>query len=90
MTVRVSVKAHPSARREEVRFLPPDALEVWLREPPRDGRANECLERLLSEVLGVRRSAVRIVRGGASRQKIVEIDGIDVSTLERMWHDSPS
>lgn len=87
LTLRL--RAHPGARREEVRFIPPDGLEIWLREPPRNGRANVGIVRLLSETLGVRRSAVRIVRGASGREKIVEIDDADHRALERLRHDDP-
>ena len=51
------------------------ALKVRLHAPPVDGAANDALVVLLAEQLGVARQAVRIVAGGTSRAKTVEIDG---------------
>jgi uncharacterized protein len=52
--------------------------------PPERGRANAALVALLSEMLGVPRSAVRIVAGHAARRKIVEVDGLDAAAVERL------
>jgi uncharacterized protein (TIGR00251 family) len=82
MTVRVNVRAHPNARREEVRLVGPDCLEIWVRAPARDGRANHDIERVVSQALGVRPSAVQIVRGAMGREKVLAIDGIDRSALQ--------
>ena len=51
------------------------ALKVRLHAPPVDGAANEALVLLLAEQLGVPRRSVRIVAGGTSRAKTVEIEG---------------
>jgi uncharacterized protein (TIGR00251 family) len=84
MTVRLQVRAHPGARREAVEWTGPGTLEVWVRAPARDGRANQDIQRLLSRALRVRKSAVRIVLGGASRDKVVDIEGVDSVELSRV------
>ena len=45
--------------------------------PPERGKANEAVLALLAEVLAVPRSSVVLVSGGGSRDKIVELAGID-------------
>jgi uncharacterized protein (TIGR00251 family) len=74
-SIRVSVHVQPRASRSEVVGTHGTALKVRLRAPPVDGAANEALVLLLAERLGVPRRAVRIVAGGASRAKTVDIDG---------------
>jgi len=44
--------------------------------PPAGGAANDALVRLLAKALGVARGRVSIVRGLASRTKLVRIDGL--------------
>jgi uncharacterized protein YggU (UPF0235/DUF167 family) len=39
------------------------------------------MRRLLAKRVGVPKSAITILRGDRSRDKIVEIDGVDQSTL---------
>ena len=60
------------------------ALKVRLGAPPVDGAANEALVRLLAEELGVPRRAVRIVSGGSSRNKMVQVDGIASGLVEQL------
>jgi uncharacterized protein (TIGR00251 family) len=71
----VGVHVQPRASRDEVVGMHGAALKVRLRAPPVDGAANDALVALLAERLGVPRRAVRIVAGGTSRAKMVEIDG---------------
>jgi uncharacterized protein YggU (UPF0235/DUF167 family) len=58
-------------------------LAVRVRAQPIEGEANAALEALLAKTLGVRKSAVRVTRGGSSRLKAVEIDGLDQSLVEQ-------
>ena len=50
-----------------------DTIVVGVRTAPEKGRANEELVKKLAEHFGISRSRVRIVTGGASRKKVVEI-----------------
>ena len=56
-------------------------LRVRVTAPPVDGRANVALERLLANALGAPKSAVTVAVGGRSRDKLVEVDGIDQKEL---------
>ena len=47
---------------------------VYLRERAVDGKANEALVKVLAEHFGIAKSRVEIVRGHASRTKIVAVD----------------
>ncbi len=55
--------------------------------PPEDGKANEALVRLIAKALGVGRTRVRIVSGGASRMKMIEAD--TESPLPASWEMPP-
>ena len=57
-------------------------LVVRVMAPPLDGRANDAVCRLLAGALGVRRSAVTIVRGDRARDKLVAIEGIDQAAAD--------
>ena len=72
--MRISVRVKPGSKKEEVKELAPDRLEVKVSAPPEKGSANERVIELLAEHYGVRRSAVKILRGHSSREKIIEID----------------
>ena len=51
--------------------------------PPERGKANEAVLALLAEVLAVPRSSVALVSGGGSRDKIVELAGIEPAEIDR-------
>ena len=66
---RVWIRAQPGARRSGVVGLWNDHLKVAVRSPAEDGRANEELLDVVSEALGIRRSAVELLRGATARTK---------------------
>jgi uncharacterized protein (TIGR00251 family) len=82
--VRFSVRVQPRASRSEVCGVHGDALRVRLAAPPVDGAANEALVALLADELDVARRSIRIVSGGASRSKTVQVDGIASDQVERL------
>lgn len=63
----------PRARRNAVEADPAGALTVRVTAPPEDGRANDAVREALADHFNVKRSAIRIIRGEASRRKVVEI-----------------
>jgi len=56
-----------------------EAVKVKIMAEPRDGKANDALVSLVSETFGVARSDVRILVGGKSRIKEVQIASIDLA-----------
>lgn len=59
-------------------------LRVWVRESPVDGQANRALVVLLADLLGIPKSAVRIVSGLRSRNKVVELSGLEKDAVIRV------
>jgi uncharacterized protein (TIGR00251 family) len=84
MTVsRIRARLTPRASRDEVLGFEGEVLRVRVKAPPVEGRANEAVLRLLAKVLRVSRSSLTIVRGQASRDKIVKVEGLDAPELGR-------
>lgn len=74
---RVEIRVVPRASRDELAgFDDAGRLRVRLTAPPVEGAANRALIKLLAKSLGVSKSAVTIVKGETSRNKLVEIDGL--------------
>jgi len=71
--VRITVTVTPGARSERVERLDASRLRVAVTEPPREGRANAAVVRVVARFLGVPASAVRIAHGVTSRSKVLEI-----------------
>ena len=80
---RITVKVHPRSKRTTVTGRLGDAYKLDLAAPPVDGKANAECVRFFAELAGVPRTAVRIVKGSASRTKVVEVDGLQDAELER-------
>lgn len=74
--VVINVRVLPRASRTGIEALE-DGVKVKLTSPPVDGAANEQMVEVLSETLGIRKSAFRILRGHSSRNKVVEIVGVE-------------
>ncbi len=49
-------------------------LKIYLTAVPVDGKANRKLIKLLSEKLNISKSKISILKGGKSKEKIIEVD----------------
>ena len=70
--MRLAVVVHPRAARPRSTW-DGQTLHVWVTQPPVRGAANEALVRAVAEWAGLPPSQIRIVRGGSSRRKLVEL-----------------
>lgn len=70
------VKCKPNAKQQKIEELADGSLNVHLKSPPVDGKANEELIKLLAKKFDVPKSSIRIKYGATSRQKLIEIDDI--------------
>ena len=71
MKISIRVKVH--ARKNGVMHLQADKYLVSVTAPPVEGKANEMVIELLAEYFGKPRRCISIVRGIASKEKIVEL-----------------
>ena len=83
VSTRLQLRVAPGATRAGVVGRHGEAWKVRVTAPPEDGRANDAVVRLLSEALVVPRRAVQLVSGHGSRDKIVELMGLDSAQIER-------
>lgn len=74
--VQFAVRAQPKASRDAVVGPHGQALKVAVTAAPTGGKANKAVEKTLARALGIRPSAVSVVSGRASRDKVVRIDGL--------------
>lgn len=57
-------------------------LRVKVTEPPRKGQANRALLALMARALAVRESDLDIIRGYASRHKVIAIQGLHAEEVK--------
>ncbi|HYB29805.1 MAG TPA: DUF167 domain-containing protein [Solirubrobacteraceae bacterium] len=79
----ISVRVQPRSRHDEIVAVRERVVLVRVVAPPLDSRANDAVRRLLADRLGVPRSAVSILRGHRSRDKVLRIEGLDQGAAER-------
>ncbi len=76
---RLTLRVQPRARRSEIGDWQGDVLRVRVTAPPMEGEANVAVIALLAKRLRVPRSAITLVHGYASRNKVVQVEDL---TLE--------
>jgi hypothetical protein len=77
----VSVRLKPGAKQEKIEIGEQGTLLAWVHAPPVEGKANAALIELLSDALDVPKSCVSILRGVASKNKVVSVTGLTKDSL---------
>ena len=75
-TTWLRLRVHPNARRSEVIGFTDGILQVRVKAPPVEGKANRELTACLSRALGVSPSSLTIIKGQASRNKVIAVAGL--------------
>ena len=70
-----SVRVQPRAARIGITGTVGDALKLSLSAPPLEGRANLEIVEFFSGIFSVPRTAIQIVTGDRSRNKVIRIAG---------------
>ncbi|MBI2912558.1 MAG: DUF167 domain-containing protein [Chloroflexi bacterium] len=79
----LNVRVTPGARADALLGWQGDVLRMSVRAAPERGRANTAVCRLLARQLGVPASNVTLVRGAASRDKLLFVDGLNEDEVRR-------
>ncbi len=84
--MRFPVRVKPGASRDLVAGThgTDGPLVVAVRARAVEGRANAAVVEAVAQAFGVRRSAVRLVRGTTGRDKLVEVDLPDQEAARRL------
>ena len=83
VTSRLRVRVQPNASRSEIAGWHGGALRVRTTAPPVAGKANRAVAEVLAHALDISRADVSVARGHGSRDKVIEIVGIDELELRR-------
>ena len=70
--MKIQVKVKPNSKVEEV-SQEGDSFVVKVKAPPKEGRANRAVIRLLAEHFEVPQGQVRILSGFRSKNKVAEV-----------------
>lgn len=69
---RIAVRVTPGARQESM-AIEGGKVQVKVRAKPQDGAANQAVEKLLAQALGIGASRVTLLRGATSREKMFQV-----------------
>jgi uncharacterized protein len=83
VTTRLTLRVSPGATRPGIVGRHGAGWKVRVAAAAEDGKANAAVVRLLAETVGVPARDVSILAGHASRDKTVELTGIDERETER-------
>ena len=72
IALRIEVKVFPKSSREEL-VEKDGVIKAYVKAAPQRGKANKALVELIAKEYNVKKSAVTIVAGLASRNKTVEV-----------------
>lgn len=82
-----AVKVHPRARKTAITGVFGEganaALKIALSAPPVEGRANEALIEFCADLCQVPRSAVSVISGSQSRNKVIRVAGRTAEQINR-------
>ena len=81
--VNVKVRVQPKAVSNQVVGYRADTLRLRVTAPPEAGKANAAVISLLAQTLGIAKSRVRIVRGHASRDKLVVVESLTPEEVQQ-------
>ena len=81
--VVVDVRVIPRSSRAGVGGVRDGRLVVRVTAAPVDDAANDAVVRALAEALEIPRRAVRITAGATSKNKAIEISGVDAATIQQ-------
>jgi hypothetical protein len=80
--VNIEIKVITNAKKREI-LREGIGLKVRLMSLPVEGKANEELIRYLSEMFGVKKSEVKIIRGDKDKRKLISIP-VDEAAIEKV------
>jgi uncharacterized protein (TIGR00251 family) len=86
----LAVKLQPRASANEIGEPLGDELRIRVTAAPVDSAANDALVQLLADALGCSRRQVELIRGHASRRKVIKLHGLPAgAVLRKLANHSP-
>ncbi len=73
----IKVKAFPGVNKKKIEKIDQDSFEVYVREKPIQGRANQAIITVLAEYFHCPENEIKLVKGFQERNKIFLIKKYD-------------
>ena len=79
--IRLEVYIQPRASKTALAGMHDGVIKIRIAAPAVENAANRALIDFIAQQLGIAKRGVRIVSGGASRRKVLEIDGVAADVI---------
>jgi hypothetical protein len=79
------VNVQPRAKTDGIIGIHEGALKIKLCAPPVEGAANEALRKLLSKILKVSKSSIKILKGKTSHRKLIHCRKVGLIEAEQIF-----
>jgi uncharacterized protein (TIGR00251 family) len=84
--LKLSIKVVPGSSRDCIAGWLEGTLKLRVRANTEKGKANRAVEEMIAKALGLSKQHIRIVSGGHSARKMIEIEGLN----EKVVHEKLS
>ncbi len=71
--MRITVLVKAGRKETKMEKLPDNSFSVWVKEKPRDGKANYAVREKLAEYFNIPKSRITLVSGETSKTKLFDI-----------------
>ena len=71
--MKITVKVKAGAKQAKIEKLSDNSFSVWVKEKPRDGKANYAVREALADYFNIPKSRVTLLSGEKSKSKLFEI-----------------
>lgn len=73
--MKITVFVYPNSKSEKVEKIDVSTYKVYVKEPPKENKANNAMIELLANYLKIPKSAIFIKAGSKCKRKIIEVKG---------------
>jgi len=70
--MKIQVKVKPNSKTEGI-SLEGNSFIIRIKEPPKEGKANQAVIKMLAKYFDISQSQVRILSGFKRRNKVIEV-----------------
>ena len=70
--MKIQVKVKPNSKTEEI-SLEGNSFIIRIKEPPKEGKANQAVIKMLAKYFDISQSQVRILSGLKRRNKVIQV-----------------
>ena len=72
--MQLHIRVKPNSKKDELSLDPDGMIQVRIKAPPVDGKANKYLIGFLADFFGVPKSKITLIKGESNRFKTIEMD----------------